>query len=95
MRFGYVILGLVTLAFLHVSSGEHPCEMFLDTPTTLAQLQNPWGRGGDRRRSRSKLNAMARILSLGPLAGDLATTDIKARRKLFIEQLLRRVDLWL
>ena len=46
MRFGYVILGLVTLAFLHVSSGEHPCEMFLDTPTTLAQLQNPWGRGG-------------------------------------------------
>ena len=56
MRFGYVILGLVTLAFLHVSSGEHPCEMFLDTPTTLAQLQNPWGRGGiDADRGRSSM----------------------------------------
>ena len=80
MRFGYVLLGLVTLAFLHVSSGEHSVIIVFGRAHYSSSTAKPLGGGGNRRRSRCKLNAMARIASLGTLAGDLATTDIKARQ---------------
>ena len=43
MRFGYVLLGLVTLTSVHISSGEY----WVLRTRALARLGNPAERGGD------------------------------------------------
>ena len=75
MRFGYVFLGLVTLASVHISSGEHSL-WWLFSEYHLRSLE---GAGGNRGLSHGSFNAMAKIYPLGVLGGDLANRDTMVR----------------